>query len=291
MKSQFNRRDVLKLTSAAVLAQTLQGCGGGSYSDIEIPMPNMLRNDLNFVYFLSIPGQTIKVQDHTNLIWHGQFYDNARLEIEAQSNNFDIILDCAIQLFSRGFPATVSSTAKEDLHNYFTDLNNRGLLARIKYLICMDEPNLFAKSEYEVRKAMAILKEEAKIWECLRTVKYMCIYGGKGGYYPALDEFDIVGIDNYDQKSEILTIGAHADLMRNILPNQKVMVIPGAAYGQNPNSFVAYAHSEPRCWGVVPFIWAHVSESADKEGWVGLEKQSEEKQNIYREAGKLTLNR
>lgn len=290
MTKNFSRRDILSITSAAILAQSLQGCGGGSYSDVVIPMPEVLRNDLNFVYYLSVAGQTSKVQDHTNLIWHGQFYGNATLEVEASSNNFGIVLDCAMQLFNRGFPATVSATAREDLHNYFTDLNNRGLLARIKYLICMDEPNLFAKSEYEVRKAMSILKEEAKIWECLRTVKYMCIYGGKGGYYPALDMFDIVGIDNYDQKSEVLTTGAHANLMKHVLPHQQVMVIPGAAYGQDPSAFVAYAHSNPRVWGVVPFIWAHVPESADKEGWVGLENQSDEKKEIYRKAGRLTLN-
>ena len=67
------------------------------------------------------------------------------------------------------------------------------------------------------------------------------------------------------------------------------MVIPGAAYYQDPAPFVAYAHSEPRCWGVVPFIWCHVPESADKEGWTGLQLQGKPEQERYRQAGLLTL--
>lgn len=289
--SNFTRRSLLLAAGGMAMLPALQGCGGGGYSDITIPMPAVLRKDLHFVYYLSVPGQTAKVKDHTSLIWHAQFYSNAELEIEASGNDLNLVLDCATQLFNKGFPAVSSLTAADDLHNYFVDLNNRSLLQRVRYLVVMDEPNIFALSEEELLKATRILKAEAAKWECLQGVQYICIYGGRGGNYPGLSEFDIVGIDNYDQKAEVLTKGAHADLMRNITPNQKVLVIPGAAYEQDPAAFVAYAHTEPKCWGVVPFLWAHIPESADKEGWTGLSKQTTENQERYRKAGMLTLNR
>ena len=62
------------------------------------------------------------------------------------------------------------------------------------------------------------------------------------------------------------------------------------SYGEiDPSPFVAYAHGEQRCWGIVPFIWAHVPESADKEGWTGLSIRSAADQERYRAAGLATL--
>lgn len=288
MTAGVNRR---KLISLMVLSTfILPSCGGSSdFKDITIPLPSVLRDDLIYCYYLSTPGQTAKVKDHTNLVWHAQFYDNNLLEQELKDNNFDLVLDCNTQLFKHP-DNSVSMTAREDLHLYFTDLNNRGLLQRVKYLTPMDEPNFFVKSEEDLRAALQVLKEEAKKWPVLVDVKYICIYGSNSNFM-ALEEFDIVGIDNYAQKSEVLTKGSHAELMQAILPHQQVMVLPGAAYGQNPEAFIAYAHSTPQVWGVVPFIWAHIPASADKEGWVGLENQSEEAKDIYRKAGLLTLNK
>ena len=286
---KVSRRKALLLSSAACLSPLLVSCGGSSYEDITIPLPAVLRNDLHYVYYLSVPGQTKAVQDHTSLIWHAQFYNNDMLELETKDNTFGIILDCALQLFDKN--AAVSSTAQLDLHNYFSDLEQRGLLSRVQYLIPMDEPNLFARSEQDLRDAVTILKAEAKLWTSLNNVKYMCVYGGKGGNLTAIEEFDIVGIDNYEQKSEILTKGAHAALMRAITPNQQVLILPGAAFGQDPAAFIAYAHSTPQAWGVVPFIWAHIPASADKEGWTGFVNRSIDDQNQYRNAGLLTLNK
>lgn len=286
---KINRRKVLTLVSMLSISSLLSCGGKDNFSDVIIALPPVLRSDLNYVYYLSTPGQTEKVKDHTNLVWHAQFYDNNLLEQELKGNNFDLVLDCAMQLFKRT-DNSVSMTAREDLHLYFTDLSNRGLLQRVKYLTPMDEPNFFVKSEEDLRAALQILKEEAKKWTVLSDVKYICIYGSNNNFM-ALEEFDIVGIDDYPQKSEVLTVGSHAELMRALLPHQQVMVIPGAAYGQDPAAFVAYAHSTPQVWGVVPFIWAHVPASADKEGWVGLENQSEEAKEVYRNAGLLTLNK
>lgn len=283
--------DRRKFITAAAIA--ISGCGGSSWwEDVHIPMPEVLRTDLNYCYYLSLPGQMGKTADHTSLLWHGQFYSLDALEVELQGHDQRMVLDCALQLVHRASNGrALSPTAEPDLRAFFTDMRARGLLSRVAYLTPMDEPNLFAASESDVVQSMAVLKRVAAEFQELAGVKYICIYGENAERLWALPEFDVVGIDNYKQRSSVLTTGAHADLMRHLLPHQQVMVLPGAAYGQDPTPFVAYAHSEPRCWGVVPFIWCHVPESADKEGWKGLEKQDAAAQERYRSAGLLTLNR
>ena len=260
------------------------------WRDISIPMPSVLRDDLHYCYYLSLPGQMAATADHTSLLWHGQFYGLDQLASELSGHPHGMVLDCAPQLFRReGGKSHVSDDAAVHLRLLFSQLRDRGLLHRVKYLVPMDEPNLFCDSEHDLKWAMDALKSVVAEFHELSGVRYMCIYGDRKQSWWCLGEFDVVGVDAYDQKSEVLTRGAHADLMRSLLPHQQAMVIPGAAYGQDPSPFVAYAHGEPRCWGIVPFIWAHVPESADKEGWTGLSRRSAEDQERYRAAGLATL--
>lgn len=282
---------IFLLLAAAVVAIGIALYRRYVWGDVTIPMPSILRTDLHFGYYLSLPGQMAATADHTDLFWHAQFYGLDQLELELRDRPHAVVLDCAPQLFKRYDKATVSTTAATDLHIFFASLSARGLLAKIKYLVPMDEPNLFCDSETDLLQALNILKSEAAKWPELADVKYICIYGEKADKLWCLDQFDIVGIDNYSQKSEVLTRGAHADLMRAVHPHQQVLVLPGAAYGQDPTPFIAYAHGNPQVWGVIPFIWSHVPESADKEGWMGLQKQPPEAQERYRQAGLMTLNK
>ena len=261
------------------------------WSDVGIPMPAALRTDLHYCYYLSLPGQMSATADHTSLFWHGQFYGPEQLAKELEGNRNGLILDCAPQLFKRdgGGKSTFAPDAHEHLRLLFNRMRELGILGRVRYLVPMDEPNLFCASEHDLQWSIDALKTVAAEYTELRGVQYMCIYGWDAKQLWCLDQFAVVGVDNYEQKSEVLTKGAHADLMRALLPHQQAMVIPGAAYGQDPAPFVAYAHTEPRCWGVVPFLWAHVPESADKEGWTGLSKRSPEDQERYRAAGLATL--
>lgn len=278
----------------AFLASALvAGCGGG-WGDATIALPPVLRTDLQYCYYLSLPGQMAATADHTSLLWHAQFYGLDALEAELRGHPHRLVLDCSPQLMrptGKDSRKALSPTAEVDLRAFFADLSTRGLLDRVAYLTPMDEPNLFADSEADLLGSMAILKRVAAEYAELAGVQYVCIYGSEAVRLYGLEQFDIVGIDNYSQQSEVLTRGAHADLMRQIFPHQRVMVIPGAAYYQDPAPFVAYAHSEPRCWGVVPFIWAHVPASADKEGWKGLQVQGPAEQQRYRDAGEMVLNR
>lgn len=289
-KTTLDRRQLL-----AAAALTLAGCGGGGvfgWKDISIPLPEVLRKDLHFCYYLSIPGQMAATAEHTSLLWHGQFYGLDALQSELDGRPHRVVLDCAAQLFvptGKDSRRALSPNAEPALRGFFADLRARGLLNRVAYLVAMDEPNLFCESEADFLGAVAILKRVTAEYRELAGVRFMCIYGSKAENLHGLHEFDVVGIDNYEQMSQVLTEGAHADLMRLIAPHQQVMVIPGAAYYQDPAAFVAYAHTEPRCWGVVPFIWAHIPESANTEGWKGLQIQDEVEQERYRRAGLLTL--
>ncbi|CAN7185383.1 hypothetical protein [Acidovorax sp. LjRoot117] len=278
----------------AFLASTLlAGCGGG-WGEASIALPSVLRSDLHYCYYMSLPGQMAATADHTSLLWHAQFYGLDALEDEVRGYPHRLVLDCSAQLMrptGKDSRKALSPSAEADLRVFFADLRARGLLGRVAYLTPMDEPNLFANSEADLLGAVAILKRVAADYHELAGVRYVCIYGSSAVNLHGLHEFDIVGIDNYAQQSEVLTKGAHADLMEVIALHQQVMVIPGAAYYQDPAPFVAYAHSEPRCWGVVPFIWSHVPESADKEGWKGLQVQGPAEQQRYRSAGATVLNK
>lgn len=284
----MDRRQFLAATGL-----TLAGCGGGGWGDATIPLPPVLRTDLQFGYYFSLAGQMAATKDHTSFYWWVQWEGIDVLASELALGPQDVVVDCAPQLMR---PTGVDSrkalapNAEPAIRSLFAELRALGLLSRVKYLTPMDEPNLFADSEADLIGAMSILKRVAAEFSELAGVKYICIYGSEAVRLYGLDQFDIVGIDNYKQQSEVLTKGAHADLMTKILPGQQVMVIPGAAYYQDPAPFVAYAHAEPRCWGVVPFIWAHVPASADREGWKGLSVQGPEEQERYRKAGLQTLN-
>lgn len=279
----MKRRQFLAIAAAAALP----ACGGISH-EVEIPLPDVRRTDLRFGYYLSVPGQMEATAGHTNVFWHAQFYDSQTLAHEIEDTTHEVVLDCAPQVMPG---RRLASDAAESLRAYFLELRELGVLPRVKYLTPMDEPNLFAHSGAEVQAAMDAMRTVAGEFPELVGVRYICIYGEKVKNLWCFEQFDIVGIDNYSQRSAILTQGVHAELMQRLLPHQQVLVLPGAAYGQDPAAFVAYAHSEPRCWGVVPFIWAHVPASADKEGWTGLSRQSLEAQKVYHSAGLVTLNR
>ena len=103
--------------------------------------------------------------------------------------------------------------------------------------------------------------------------------------------YDVVGVDDYDQKSELLTIGEHARLLKEKNWNQTTFLVPGAAFGQNPNPFVAYALLNPtEVEAVVPFIWFDDPDHKDVP-YTGLEAQSEEQQALWRKAGNICLNK
>ena len=71
------------------------------WRDISIPMPSVLRDDLHYCYYLSLPGQMAATADHTNLLWHGQFYGLDQLASELSGHPHGMVFDCAPQLFRR----------------------------------------------------------------------------------------------------------------------------------------------------------------------------------------------
>ena len=299
----INRRDFIATTAAAA---AITACGGGGgWGDVFIPMPATLRTDLHNVYYLGLDGQLDQYGDHVSLFWFTQWFPVENLAAMLQRYpGIDLVLDVAPQVLpprwadaekKHRLPPVYASDARMQLAVLFGRLRAHGILNRVRYIVPMDEPNLFGNSEADLRNAVRAIK--AAVAECpeLAGVKMTCIYGGDGKSHPfwCLDEFEVVGIDNYNQRSGVLVgDGAHARLLRALQPGQRTMIIPGAAYGQDPMPFVAYAHANAdEVEMVVPFTWSHVPASADKEGWIGLEKQDAAAQERYRAAGMLVLNK
>lgn len=286
----MKRRSLLIAAGTSVLS----ACGGSSGQDNIIPMPPTLRTDLHNVYYLGLAGQLDQTGDHTSLFWHAQWFDLARLAADlAKHHRHDLVLDCGAQLFSwqsaskkyRFLP-----DAQSRLASLFGQMRALGILQRVKYIVPGDEPNLNCESEADVHLAVDAIEAEIVRWPELAGVKLTCIYADWDTGWWALNRFAVVGVDNYSQGSGVLVgDGAHARLVRALQPGQRTMIIPGAAFGQDPAPFVAYAHSNPQVEMVVPFLWSHVQQ--DVESWVGLERQSPENQERYRRAGLTVLNR
>ena len=275
------------------------------WPDVVIPMPATLRTDLHNVYYIGLDGQLDQYGDHVSLFWFTQWFPlDSLAAMLARYPGIDLIIDVAPQVLpprwadeNREYrlPPVHAVDARQQLAGLFGRMRAAGIIHRVRYIVPMDEPNLFCNSEADLRGAVRDIKAEIAAWPELAGVKMTCIYGGDGKSHPfwCLDEFDIVGIDNYSQRSGVLVgDGAHARLLRELRQGQRTMIIPGPAYGQDPAPFVAYAHSHPeQVEMVVPFIWSHVSESADKEGWVGLERRTAAERELWRQAGKTILNR
>jgi hypothetical protein len=216
------------------------------YFDIDIPMPDTRREDLLYGYYSSLANTYDQVKDHVNIFWYSHFFGLDKFVEIMQEITMKVVLDVApLCLQGSGQGAeTVREDAEESLRNYFKALKAYNVLHKITYLYPKDEPNIFMTSEAEHLKLIQLVKRVAAEFEELKDVKYAVIYAHGKPFWNS-EHHDVVAIDNYGQKSQILTIGDHAKLVAQLKPGQKTWLIPGAAFGQNPDPFVAYALSHP----------------------------------------------
>jgi hypothetical protein len=153
----------------------------------------------------------------------------------------------------------------------------------------MDEPNLFCKDEQNHLEAIQIVKSVRKMFYELKDSKLAVLYAG-GGNWMNIKEFDVVGVDNYEQKSQSLTKGDHADLVKAKLPHQKTFIVPGPAFGHAADPWVAYALLHPEeVEAVVPFIWFDDANHKDTN-YTGLEALPKEFRDDWIDAGHICVN-
>lgn len=257
-----------------------------SWNNDSIKEPSIKRTDLMYGYYGTYGDQVNEVKDHTNVLfltnWEGED------KIISNMNSFDgsFILDLDTWIFETKEGQDQKRYLRSDAHSnlvaYFNKLEGLGLLSKVKVLITVDEPNLmeYAITNNVLEQAVSLVKTVATQFQSLSGVKYGVIYSRE----PDLDTvhlFDIIGFDNYDKGSEILTT-TYEDFIDEMFDGQQLWLIPGGSYGQDPKDFVNYSHNTSRVCGIIPFLWRYPNQGADIKGIVELEGVKQK----YIDAGK-----
>lgn len=277
------------LTAIAVIYQQTKK---KEYKDIDLPIPETRRTDLLYGYYSALDRTYDQVKGHVNLFWYSHFFGVEQFIAMLKETDCKIVVDLAPYLFEgtgkRG--ATVKASAESDLRGFFAWLKFEGVLNKITYLYPKDEPNLFCKNAEEHLKAIEIVKSVRAEFSELANAKLAVIYAG-GGYWMNMEHFDVVAVDNYDQKSELLTVGDHANLVSQLKPHQKTFLVPGPSFGHPPEPWVAYALRNPHeVEGVIPFIWFDDVNHKDT-AYTGLEALPAETQQKWVHAANICLNK
>lgn len=239
--------------------------------DINVPTPSAPRNDLLYGFYGCETGQVEAVRRHTNMHWECQWHGPQQAADDIISMRCTTVLDVSMQIFDKvadhGKNFALKTDADVALLNLFDYLRLRKALQYVKVLVPLDEPNTNCRTPEELMAACQLLKAIAVRYSELDGVKLACIYAAKPESFTCIEQFDWVGVDDYDAKSSILD-GSYKALVAAKRPEARTILLPGGAFGQNPTPFINFAHNNLEVVAVVPFCWFGPREPADK--WVGI---------------------
>jgi len=205
---------ILVLAALAIAGVVYYKLRNRKAGDIEIPAPGTPRTDLFFGYYGCETGQAAEVKSHTNLHWECQFNGAERAADDILTMGCFTVLDVAPQMFERiadsGKNHALRKDAASRLYQLFDYLSKRGALEYVKVLTPLDEPNTNCRSPQDLSDACQILRHAASNYPELIEVKLGCIYAAKPESFTCIEQFDWVGVDDYDEKSQIFVNGTYA---------------------------------------------------------------------------------
>ena len=94
----------------------------------------------------------------------------------------------------------------------------------------------------------------AQQFPALDGVKLAVIYAANSEFI-GQELFSLVGFDDYDMASHVLTSDKYLKLKDSLQPGQRTIIVPGGAYGQHPRPFMDFANGNEEVAVVMPFIW------------------------------------
>ena len=255
-----------------------------------VPVPTVLRTDLLYGYYGCLNEQVAETINHINLFMDSQFNGPDKTVQNILAAKLPTMLDVSYQVFA--FPPggqlrILSPQAEPNLRAYFLMLQSKGALRSIKFIYPLDEPNISMEIPADLLTGITIIKRVAAEFPEIVGVKYVAIYSTAAPYV-ALDQYDIIGIDNYDEKSGILTGPEYTSLKAHLLPGQKTILVPGGAarWSQDPVPFVNFAETNPEVAIVMPFLWFDSKDGSDST--LGI--RSGPLKQVYINAGKLIIS-
>lgn len=225
--------------------------------DVYIAEPEVKRKDLYYGYYACFYDQLSETKDHINLFMDSQFEGLDKTIKNILEAKMDTALDIMHQVYvQKGakLPSIVRQDAEQRLRELFLVLKATGVIQYIKILYPSDEPNMTVDGLEQQSKGVAIVRKVAAEFPELNGVKLACIMAGDREF-TGKDLYDYIGYDEYGVGSHMLTSEKFHTLKAELKSFQKIILVPGGAYGQDPTPFVNYAHSDPDVAIVMPFLW------------------------------------
>ena len=127
-------------------------------------------------------------------------------------------------------------------------------MQHVKYLYLIDEPNATVGDLVALRDAADIAITAARQFRELDGVKLAVIYAATSEFI-GQQMFDLVGFDDYEMASHVLTSDRYLQLKASLRSGQKTIIVPGGAYGQHPKPFLDFANGSEEVAVIMPFIW------------------------------------
>ena len=274
--------NILLLLAIAVIIAALV-MSKAKAGDITIPEAPQ-RSDLLFGYYGCTGDQVAETQGHVNLHWECFWGGVDKAIADMRAANMTTVLDLGGPTLSDygALPRTIRPDAEAQLRALFDRLHSEGVLHLVKYLLPSDEPNLPENgSVHLLPEIMPLIRRVAVSYPALVGVQYGCVYYSD---LPMdhIELFDVVGFDQYEEKSGIFAPGALYERMKKRLrPDQKTWLVPGATYGQDPQPFLNFANGNDEVLGIVPFLWRNPHGDPKFDGIHSMPEMREK----YRTAG------
>lgn len=244
------------LPALLLAASLLLAACGGAGAPTERDNPATQRTDLLIGYYGSYADQVAETRDHVNLHWSTHWESEAKRIADIAAMARFTVLDVDNQLYHRDRPKRLRADAADQLRAFFERLRQAGVLQHVKAMVPIDEPNLPENAVGDtLPEAVRLMRAVAAEFAELQGVQIWCLYYN-GNPHPNPELFDAIGFDDYPMGARILNPGWQVDqLIGSLRPGQRVFLVPGGSYGQDPAPFVAYAMRRPEVAAIVTFLW------------------------------------
>lgn len=191
------------------------------------------QQDYIYCYYGSLGNQLDETKDHVNLFhvtpWNG-----------------DVIQDIQ-SAKAAGLPVMLTPPDINNIPILLQKLQELDLLSSVKYLYLVDEPNI--NPAPNIRAIKSQVKQ-------FTEVKYAVIYSGNNDNYIDLEEYDLVGVDDYGSGADVLNTKV-LDLRKRLNDGQKLILVPGGASPckTDPSPFFDRAREDDKVAMVCAFAY------------------------------------
>ena len=254
----------------------------GKPKDIDFPVVPP-RKGLFVGYYGGMHDQAEKTKGYINVWWECQFQGHVKSADNIVMAGVATVISLGPQLFERfqqgGRNHRLHPNAEQQLTEYFEYLRSRDALQFVKAVTPFDEPNTNVIDADSLRESVMIIHRVAAKFSELNGLKLAIIYAAKPKYWDCIELFDFVGVDDYEELSGFLVSDVYKEIKALLRPDQKMIILPGGAFGQDLIPFIRFAHGNEEVGAILAFTWLDPIVEADK--WIGLGNDANPKKQQY----------